>query len=302
MKVGVSEATELKKRSKELGIPFADLLWGYVIEDLMFRICDSQYGDLLWLETFPVLGKAAYREKERKTISFYYHESEKKIPTNKQCPGQKLSIQLAECMMNAIFGMKNVWQVHWSWKLTMEHGRVEVRLIGVYRDMEVPVTLSIRAICGEKLSPGARTDDLPALGGRQITYPIYAPENRLCQEIFTIVERLELISDMESYYYAYRILKSQHLNGRYVMDEMSRFLETSPRVKKEQRIEQLAGYRSYGYMRKRWDKYLRHHGHEELDWQEVLDLIVTFLKPIWHALCCDEMFFDDWLPDIGRFI
>ena len=28
MKVGVCEATELKKRSEMLSIPFADLLWG----------------------------------------------------------------------------------------------------------------------------------------------------------------------------------------------------------------------------------------------------------------------------------
>jgi hypothetical protein len=168
--------------------------------------------------------------------------------------------------------------------------------------MEVPVTLAIRVIRGANLSPGMRQDDLPALGGRQLLYPIYESEDRLCRELFTIVDRLELINDMESYYYVYRILKSRNIKGRHITDEMNALLEASPRVRKEQRIEQIAGYRSYAYMRKRWDKYMRHHGHEELAWEDVLDLIVNFLKPIWNCLCRDEIFFDDWVPEIGRFI
>lgn len=43
MKVGVCEATELKKRSEILSIPFADLLWGYAVEDLMLRVSTSAY-------------------------------------------------------------------------------------------------------------------------------------------------------------------------------------------------------------------------------------------------------------------
>ena len=48
MKVGVCEATELKKRSEMLSIPFADLLWGYAVEDLMLRVSTSAYREFLW--------------------------------------------------------------------------------------------------------------------------------------------------------------------------------------------------------------------------------------------------------------
>ena len=46
MKVGVCEATELKKRSEMLSIPFADLLWGYAVEDLMLRVSTVSYTHL----------------------------------------------------------------------------------------------------------------------------------------------------------------------------------------------------------------------------------------------------------------
>ena len=48
MKVGVCEATELKKRSEMLSIPFADLLWGYAVEDLMLRDSRIENSGLEW--------------------------------------------------------------------------------------------------------------------------------------------------------------------------------------------------------------------------------------------------------------
>ena len=48
MKVGVCEATELKKRSEMLSIPFADLLWGYAVEDLMLRDRRIENSGLVW--------------------------------------------------------------------------------------------------------------------------------------------------------------------------------------------------------------------------------------------------------------
>ena len=56
MKVGVCEATELKKRSEMLSIPFADLLWGYAVEYLMLRVSTSAYREFLWLMSLPLLG------------------------------------------------------------------------------------------------------------------------------------------------------------------------------------------------------------------------------------------------------
>ena len=47
MKVGVCEATELKKRSEMLSIPFADLLWGYAVEDLIHP-CQSYESYFQW--------------------------------------------------------------------------------------------------------------------------------------------------------------------------------------------------------------------------------------------------------------
>ena len=37
-------------------------------------------------------------------------------------------------------------------------------------------------------------------------------------------------------------------------------------------------------------------------WEETLDLILDFLTPVWSAFCNDEIFYDDWMPELGRFM
>ena len=95
MKVGVCEATELKKRSEMLSIPFADLLWGYAVEDLMLRVSTSAYREFLWLMSLPLLGEEAYRQRAKKRIRFFYKGSEEELTPDKLQPGQRLSIAMA---------------------------------------------------------------------------------------------------------------------------------------------------------------------------------------------------------------
>ena len=151
--------------------------------------------------------------------------------------------------------------------------------------------------------PGTREEELIAVGGgRTISYLVYSPESELSYDLFAIMDKLELIGSMGSYYDAYRLLRTQPLSGRYVLEELTVLTAASPKMRKEQRLKQLDGYRAYTYMRKRWEKYLRNHGLAEVPWEDAIDLILVFVSPIWESLCRNEIFFDDWMPELGRFL
>ena len=92
MKVGVCEATELKKRSEMLSIPFADLLWGYAVEDLMLRVSTSAYREFLWLMSLPLLGEEAYRQRAKKRIRFFYKGIEEELTPVSDYPSQWANI------------------------------------------------------------------------------------------------------------------------------------------------------------------------------------------------------------------
>lgn len=302
MKVGVCVAQELKERGEKLELSFADTLYGYMVEDAMLRIYGSAYQEHLWLESRNVLGEKAYRERSVKQIRFLYQPSERPIAPEKLCPGQKLSLELCRQMVMELFANDNAQEIDWSGDVAQSEDRVYLYLTGTYKEMQVPLCLVIRSVQDQTQRPGRREFMLPVIRNRKLQYLAYAPENQLSRDLFEIINKLELIQDMGCYDRAYQMLSRESLSGRYVLEEFGSLSEASPQVRKTQRIAQLAEYESYAYMRKRWEKYVRNRGIEDVPWAQVLQLILQFLKPVWQSLCENTIFLDDWMPELGRFL
>lgn len=72
MKHTIIEKAALKAKSEETGIPFSNLLAGYVLEELMYLIEDSPFSLFLWLKNSGALGVEQYRKKNLLTLDFAY--------------------------------------------------------------------------------------------------------------------------------------------------------------------------------------------------------------------------------------
>ena len=55
-------------------------------------------------------------------------------------------------------------------------------------------------------------------------------------------------------------------------------------------------------MDKKWQQYEKRQGRAPEEWAEILERIMKFLGPTWKALCENEIFFDDWMPELERFL
>lgn len=302
MKVGICEAQQLKERSEELGLSFAEMLWGYMVEDAMLRIYASAYREHLWLVSRNVLGADSYQRRTEESIHFLYQPSERMMAKEKLCPGQRLSAALCEQMVQDIFAKEDDRQINWSAEVSEEKGVCRIYLTGMYKEMQVPFCLAVHSVDAPNQRPGRQEIDLTVMKNHRLSYLEYAPENQLSRDLFEIINKLELIGDMGCYHRVYQMLCREPLSGRYVLEELNALTESSPKVRKEQRIGQLAEYRNYTYMRKRWEKYVRNRNVGEVAWEDLLQLLLQFLTPVWHSLCCNEIFFDDWMPELGRFL
>ena len=177
-----------------------------------------------------------------------------------------------------------------------------LHLTGSYKEMQVPLCLTLHSVEAQNQRPGKREKELTVLGHRKLTYYVYAPENRLSKDLFEIVDKLELVGDMGCYSRVYQVLCREPLSGRYVLEELNALTEACPKVRNKQRLTQLAEYESYAYMRKRWERYARSHDQRDVAWIDVIHLILNFLTPVWESLCENAIFFDDWMPELGRFL
>lgn len=304
MKPGMDFPDNWREKSKQDNIPLSDLLYGYVIEDLMCRISASSFKEYLWLNNENVLGEEAYKKTSKESLEFFYIEKVKNFSKNSIEAGDAFGAAVMELLLEELFlreTSRQEEQRKWTYQYEEKEGYVQIFLNCTYREMQVPVTMCIKPISFSSQKPKKR--ELSLLFEKKVCeYFSYSKENVLSEALFEIVHKMELISDMANYDIVNEILSTQSVSGRYILEDLKAKAVKSPKMISKKRLEQIAAYKSYGYMKKKWQQYCRVQKMEDIAWEELMDRLICFLTPLWNALCEDEIFFDDWMPELGRFL
>lgn len=299
MKVGMEPDAFLLEYAARESLSYADALRGYGVETMLRRICRSAFGEFLWMKNLDVIGPENYRKPKEISLDFFYAQSEKYIAPDKVIPGSAWSRELAAILQKELFETAPM-------KLAApcrEEGKGFLWIPEVvYREMRIPVAVRIFPLQKKGIVPEQKEIPLSSENGQPLLVYVYSAENRLAEDFYNIMKLLELIPDMGAYGRVNQILKTEPINGRHIMEMLEERAAAEPRQFREKRIEQLAGYRDYAYMRKRWEQYERRSGGESEPWGEVVDRIVRFAGPVWGAICRKEVFFDDWMPELSRFL
>lgn len=302
MKHAVVNIAALKEKSEELLIPFSNLLAGFVLEELMYLITDSAFAGCLWLKNADILGVQQYREKNLLTLHFAYLTDEKIMKKEEFIPGQKLSLKLGYIMLAHFLQKEKVPEIKWRGRCEEIPSGVEMEITGEYEEMTVPIQIKISSISNEALFPVQKTL-LPFMeGGQELYYLQYPVESILAEQLFILIKNMELISEMSPYDQVYGILSRETIDGRHIREMLFQMCEKERLHAEEERVEEILSYKNYTYMRKRWEKYLRHRKRKEPSWDGIMEKLEDFLPVIWKAVCKDEVFFGDWMPGLSRFL
>lgn len=301
MRLGVDFPQEWKAQSEKRGIALSDILYGYAMEHLILRIEKSSFCEFLWLTNEDCLGENAYKKKVKDRVSFFYAETRRKVFQENPQAGYPLSREVVELFAKEVLEAE-IDDIVWTYYIEETGIKYDINIEGHYLNMKVPVALVLEKAPENAQSPKKKELELLYAGKKSCHYLSYSKESVLAEHIFEIVRKLELVCDMESYSVANQILKNDSISGRHMIEDFQILGEKEPKVLSMKRLEQIENYRTYSYMRKKWEQYEKRHGRKPEDWADVLDRILRFLRPMWKALCENEIFFDDWMPELGRFL
>ncbi len=293
MKLDTVFPQEWKEISLKEHIPVSDILYRYGMEQLMLRLSESSYQEYLWLTNEEGI--------EKGRLQFYYVKSGKKNFSARVAAGDALSLSVAEAIAEEL--LKDTGEdLDWSYYIEETASSYQLNIEAHYQEMKLPFVCNFEP-APEQLKQGTKKElTLYYSKKKSCCYYSYSKESVLAEQLFELMRKLELVGDMECYSVANTILKSQSISGRHIMSEFMALAEKEPKVVNMKRLEQVEGYESYAYMRKKWQQYEKRHGRQPEEWSEVLGRILKFLKPTWTALCKNEIFFDDWMPELGRFL
>lgn len=301
MKLGMTFPQKWKDKSEKDGILLSDILYGVAVEDLLKRLEKSTFHDYLWLANEEAVGEAAYKKKTKPRLEFIYVESGKKNYHQYAVAGQAFNQDVLFLLLEELFS-KNDEDTKWEYRIVESQVGILLRLTFYYLDMQAPLSIYIGTTVAGNLKPKQKELKFLLAEKKTFKYLCYSKESILAESLFEIMRKLELISDMRAYDEANQILKNYSVSGRYILEEFSTMSEKEPKVVAMKRLKQIASYRDYGYMKKRWQQYQRNRGGENEDWEQVVERILSFMSPVWKALCENEIFFDDWMPELGRFL
>ena len=291
MKLGMDFPSEWKTLSEKNGIAISDILYGYAVEDLMVRLEKSSFHESLWLMREDVLTEAAYAKTVKDRLAFYY-----KITGRKP-----LTESLLETLMEEI-KEQDRHGIFWTHTLETKAEYFLLHLEAHYKDMIIPVTMTVENVPENAQSPKLKSMELAFVSKKICKYYSYSIESVLAEALFEMLRKLELIGDMSVYHTADEILQKYSISGRHILEEFKYLGEKEPKVISHRRLEQIKSYKTYAYMEKKWQQYEKRQGRNPEEWSQVLEKILRFLDPTWTALCNNDIFFADWMPELGRFL
>ena len=267
-----------------------NLLAGFVLEEFMLRFSASEFKNRFLLRNGTVLGLEQYRKKNILKLDFFC-EPDERIP---------------EKLLQLYLQKKEQSPVRWKGTISSQQAGTCLELQGQFEEMKVPVTVGIHFMHLGKIW-GLVERQIPFLMDEtvQIEWKEFPAELVLAKQIFVILRDMELIPDMEIYREVFFILRNETLNGRHVCELLEDMCKTEEMIPDMERAEQIFSYRDYPYMKKRWEKFCRHSaiaGTETLKWEEEMECFHHFLGDMWEAVCRDEVFFGDWMPELARFL
>ena len=301
MKLGIEFPKKWREKNLEDGMPMSDILYGYAIEHLMYQLAKTTFAENIWIINEHVFGEKAYRKNVKERVGFYYVESPRHFHNLTPKAGDPLCKAVVELLAKELFTIEDA-ELVWDYQIEEHDNQYLIRIEGIYQDMRVPVLLHIERAPSLAQSPKKKVLSPAFSKQKECTYLSYSNENILAESLFEIMRKLELISDMSAYSIANQILKNQTVHGRHMMECLQTFAEQEPKVLTLKRLEQVKSYETYAYMKKKWQQYEKRQGRQPEEWSLVHRRLLSFLEPIWTAQCNNEIFFDDWMPELSRFL
>lgn len=277
----------IKEKAEKLNIPFKNLLAAAVAEIIIELLSNGKYCNELYLCNYNEFNTEVYKDL---CINNIYYEYVKDLD-------DKMAILYMRDIIKEIMS-----------KAAAEGFAVEgsanetgINLKITVDDMYIPLHLFFKKHMANN-DPEKIKIQLVAYENRSVEVLTNPKEEELSKHLFEIIEKLELINDMDHYYIAYDILTSNPVNGRKVKDRLQDLLMKKGIIIDDARIDMLSGYGDYTYMKKKWKVELRQKKKSEPSWPDVNNCLINFLRPIWEAMEKNMVFLGDWMPQLKRFL
>lgn len=280
----------VKAKSEELQIPYANLLSAFVIEEAVLAISESEESENFRLKNDSILSLEYYRRKTPIRLEYMLYSEE------------ELTVRGIIHRMSLIFQNERRAEFRWKYQVEKIRDNIRVHLTGSIERLEIPIELLINRQTDMTLKPSKEELHMFLWEDRTVEYLHYPVEGLLAEHFMRIMKNMELLNDLSSYYILYDLLKKEMNSARKVTEQLEILTKENHIRVRMSRFQMFCQYRESPYMKKRWKAYLKKEKKETPSFEEVMNVLIMYFKPIWEALVKGSYYLGDWMPELLRYL
>ncbi|SDB01636.1 hypothetical protein [Eubacterium oxidoreducens] len=166
---------------------------------------------------------------------------------------------------------------------------------------KIPLEIELKRLQVEGERIRSRVVKLP-YSKKEVTLFEFLAEVNMAEDYLYLFTYLELANEMSYFTELYEILMTQSVSGRLFIKFLKMESEKNQIAITQDLKDLMKDYEDNPYLKKKWMAYRKRNRMPEVTWKEAMKLFHQFFDGIWQAYIQDEIFMDEWMPQLGRFL
>ena len=289
--VAKSILDKLKFKSRTCGISYQMLLQLFCQEEFLRRLEHSQYSNNLILKGGLFLYCiSGFRSRPTQDIDFLLKNQSNSEESIAQILDNIISIHDEESIVSfEVISLEPIAEQR-------EYNGIRAKIIAHIKNTRTPFNIDMGV--GDIIIPKPEIKALPTQldGFDSPNIYVYSLESTISEKFDAIISRLELTSRMKDFFDIYYLAISYSFDGRKLQEAINETLQNRGTLYDSDTLIKVGKFPDNPEMLAKWRHFLKSTLKTELNFKEVIDVIIKFVGPIFEAILHESELLKEWEP------
>lgn len=282
----------LKNKAKKEGIPFQQLLNLFCQEEFIRRLAQSNYSDQLILKGgFLLYSISGFTTRPTVDADYLLKNHSNEMSSVETMVKSILEEKTANAFIT--IDIRNIERIS---EIKEYHG-LRVNLVGHIGKTRTPFSIDFGV--GDIIIPSAIKRTLPVMleDFTQPTILTYSLESTVSEKFDAMIRLMEATGRMKDFYDIYYLASSFEFEGRKLQEAIYETLSQRGTPYESDSVTVIQRLIDNDEIINRWENFCNKILKYELDFKNVVELIIAFIDPPFQAMINEDDFFKIWNPD-----
>ena len=272
--------SRVMEKKKQLKIPYQNLLVGYAKEWIIEKLLSEKESLHFYLKRASQIGVDAYRTSYSRHLYVCvvnFSQEENALEQYLYCTFENIYMERVKEGLSVLI------------KVPFDKVEVDIRLHLSFCD-------------AKKAQSYSRVLPLIYEENREIEIACFYPEAEIVEIVLDAFEKMDLFTDMEALEVLYQYATTRNMNGKYLSIYLEEAFKDHGYTLNQENAEQFLEAMGSKVIHTRFKGYLRSQKRKEPDYDTVFDMLQKLFTPVIGTLARQEIFFGDWMAELGRYL